>query len=74
MIKEEQEEEGVTGLYTPHSWKLMGLFTTQRRAREKMQLSEREAPSLPSLRLEEQLQTPDLFKVTLPVFFFSCVF
>lgn len=51
VIKKEEEEaeEGVTGLYTPHSWKLMGLFTTQCRACEKMRRSEPGAPSFPVL-------------------------
>lgn len=45
VIKE--EEEGVTGLYTPHSWKLMGLFTTQCRVYEKMRSSEPGDPFIP---------------------------
>lgn len=52
VIKKEEEEaeEGVTGLYTPHSWKLMGLFTTQCRACEKMRRSETGSPFIPSAR------------------------
>lgn len=46
---EEKEEEGVTGLCTSHSWKLMGLFTTQCRACEKTRRSEPGSPSFPVL-------------------------